>query len=147
MQYKNVNSCFIISRERINCLNSILTKHCECRSVTWLKKKRGFSEPIDGMGFLETVFQSKYQTKLYLSQNYGVIILGEGLCKRNLLRGLFVYICMCKMIKPCSFIKMFLIETPLNIKEDITKYQFRITQMSYFYFYQVLKYSPTFQSV
>lgn len=121
MQYKNVNSCFIISRDRIKCLKSILTKHCKCRSVTWLKNKRGFSEPIDGMLFLETVFQNKYQTKLYISQNYGVINLGEGLWKRNLLRELFVYICMCKMFKPCFFIKMFLIEIPPNIKEEITK--------------------------
>lgn len=48
------------------------------------------------------------------------------------------------MIKPCSFIKMCLIEISLSIKEEITKYQFKITQISYFYFIQVLKYFPTF---
>lgn len=56
---------------------NVLTNNCKCRSVTWLKNKRGFSESIDGMLFLETVFQSKYQTKLYISQNYGVINLGK----------------------------------------------------------------------
>lgn len=61
--------------------------------MTWLKNKRGFSEPIDGMGFLETVFQSKYQTKLYISQNYGVIYLGEDGGKEDLLWGIVVYLC------------------------------------------------------
>lgn len=61
----------------LNSFTSILTRYCKCRSVTWRKNERGFSEPIDGMLFLETVFQSKYQTKLYISQNYGVINLGE----------------------------------------------------------------------
>lgn len=147
MQYTNVNSCFLYLETGLNGLTTILTKYCKCRSLTWLKNKRGFSEPIEGMGFLGTLFQTKYQTKLYIIQNYGVIILGEGLLKRNLLREPFVYICMCKMFKPCFFIKMFLIEIPPNIKEEITKLQFKITQVTYLYFYQVLKCFSTFQSV
>lgn len=51
-------------------LKSIFTNGCKCRPARWLKNKRPCSEPIKGMSFIKTLFQTKYQT-------YCVIIIEE----------------------------------------------------------------------